>query len=172
MEIKEYMEKFNYRYWKVYTAKDRRQRLVYVDEDGKHRSKSFPRILMEMKLGKPLDPEDDVHHLDYNPTNNNLDNLDVVNHIQHCREHSQKYFDMEFICPICGRKFIMSAKKYRQYVFDLKNRPWKRNSVPACSRRCSYYLGVQERANSNVSAGCGLNGEGSPNTNTVPNISI
>jgi len=41
----------------LYTSKkDKRTRLVTVDNNGKHSSKSYPRILMEEKLGRPLEP--------------------------------------------------------------------------------------------------------------------
>lgn len=41
----------------LYTSKkDGRVRLVIVDDNGKHTSKSYPRILMGEKLGRPLEP--------------------------------------------------------------------------------------------------------------------
>lgn len=46
----------------VYQSKDKRIRAYYTDKDGKHITKSFPRILMEEKLGHPLKPDEDIHH--------------------------------------------------------------------------------------------------------------
>ena len=40
----------------VYTNKDGRVRAVIRNEDGSITSKSYPRILMEEKLGRPLEP--------------------------------------------------------------------------------------------------------------------
>lgn len=40
----------------VYTNKDGRVRAVIRNEDGSITSKSYPRILMEESLGRPLEP--------------------------------------------------------------------------------------------------------------------
>ena len=40
----------------LYTGKDNRTRLVFVDDNGKHSSVSYPRILVEQSLGRPLKP--------------------------------------------------------------------------------------------------------------------
>ena len=41
--------------------KDHRVRAYYKDSNGKLHTKSYPRILMEKKLGRPLKPYEDVH---------------------------------------------------------------------------------------------------------------
>lgn len=90
----------------VYTNKDGRQRLVIVTDEGVHTSKSYPRVLMERKLGRELLPEEDVHHIDGNKSNNDLSNLEVRLHGEHQREHSTKYHDRLMICDVCGKEFI------------------------------------------------------------------
>ena len=57
----------------TYTAKDGRKRIVIKKDNGSITSKSYPRLVMEQKLGRPLLPEEDVHHKDENPLNNNID---------------------------------------------------------------------------------------------------
>ena len=62
---------------KTYVCNDNRVRAYLADENG-HRCISYPRILMEKKLGRPLDPKEQVHHKDGSPLNNNLENLEVL----------------------------------------------------------------------------------------------
>ena len=49
----------------VYTStKDNRIRQIIVDDNGKHTSKSYPRVVMEEYLGRPLKDNEDVHHIE------------------------------------------------------------------------------------------------------------
>ena len=45
----------------LYVGKDNRSRVVIKKDDGTMTSVSYPRILMEEKLGRPLKPYEDVH---------------------------------------------------------------------------------------------------------------
>ena len=45
----------------IYKNKDGRVRAVFKKEDGSVSSKSYPRILMEESLGRPLEPYEEVH---------------------------------------------------------------------------------------------------------------
>lgn len=55
------------------------------------------RLVMEEKLGRPLDPKERVHHLDGNRQNNDPTNLELwkIGHPAGQREHEQKH------CPTC-----------------------------------------------------------------------
>ena len=151
----------------VYTdKKDLRTRMIIVYDNGHITSKSYPRILMEEKLGRPLEPNEDVHHIDGNKLNNNLDNLAIVMHGEHQKQHSEKFFDTKENCCVCGKEFIFTAKQWRNYYADLRR--GKHRGI-TCSRHCAYLFGTQEQFRRNSKAECGLNGEPSPNGNTVPN---
>ena len=58
---------------------------VYTNKDGRVRAynkttkkvTSYPRIVMEEKLGRKLLPDEQVHHKDKNPLNNDPDNLEI-----------------------------------------------------------------------------------------------
>lgn len=76
----------------IYQNKDKRIRAYYRDKNGRYIVKSFPRILMEEKLGHPLKPDEDVHHIDGDVTNNDLNNLQVLSHKMHEQLHFKKIF--------------------------------------------------------------------------------
>ena len=141
----------------IYKCKDGRTRVVIKNDDGTMSSKSYPRILMEEKLGRPLEPNEDVHHIDGNKENNLLDNLEIVKHGEHQRSHTpRKYFNTLMVCEVCGKSFVMSSKKLSNYIRDLRR--GRRRGI-TCSKHCAYWLGKREQIRSDSNAECGLNGE-------------
>lgn len=121
---------------------------------------------MEEKLGRPLKPYEQVHHIDHNPSNNDISNLSVVNLGAHQKIHSTKYYDKEMVCDVCKNKFIWTGKRQSSYYRDINR---GKNRIISCSKSCSSYYGRQEQIRRNSNAECVLNGEPSPNGNTVPN---
>ena len=119
----------------IYTAKDGRKRIVIKKDDGSITSKSYPRLVMEQKLGRPLLPEEDVHHKDENPLNNNIDNLEIIIHGEHQRMHSTKYFNTLELCQICGQSFIMTGEQWSNLISDLSRDKIKPRYL-TCSRSC------------------------------------
>ena len=128
----------------VYTNKDKRTRCIIVDDNGYKHTVSYPRLIMEEKLGRSLESNEDVHHIDGDVTNNNPENLEVILHGEHQRQHvQQKYFDEIVTCEICGKKFLMSASRVSNYYRDLKR---GRHRGITCSKRCAALLGIQNAA--------------------------
>ncbi len=123
---------------KIYKCEtDGRWRAYCVDENGKPHIVSYPRILMEEKLGRPLEPYEDVHHKDENPSNNDISNLEIRIHGEHQREHSIKYHDTIETCQICGKKFVMTNKKWRRLFSDLSRKASKKKQrCLTCSKSC------------------------------------
>lgn len=144
---------------KTYKNKDGRERVYYRDDDDKPHVVSYPRILMEEKLGRPLEPYEDVHHKDNDKANNDPKNLEVVLHGEHQRNHgaeNAKYHDLIATCCICGKKFVWTAEKQRAYYIDLRR---GKARIISCSKNCSSYYGRQEQLGRDPLAECRLNGE-------------
>ena len=161
----------------IYESKvDGRVRFRDFDENGNLcRSGSYPRILMEEKLGRPLRPDEDVHHIDGNVRNNSIDNLEIKKHGVHQKEHSTKWHDKNAYCEVCGKRFMLSGVRLRGLCIDLKR---GRPRIISCGKSCSAKYatfgkcalsGEQEQINRDIYAECGLNGEPFPNGNPVPN---
>lgn len=130
--------------YRVYCCKDGRVRCY--DRETK-RVVSYPRVLMESKLGRPLESYEHVHHIDENPLNNDLDNLEVLHIVDHERHHSIKYTnDIIVNCVYCNREIVLSPKRQRSRVAESKRGKYG----PFCSRRCSGKYGKQEQLRRNA----------------------
>lgn len=136
----------------IYTNKDGRTR-VYDKETQK--VTSYPRLLMADKLGRPLEADEDVHHIDENPLNNDIDNLEIIKQVDHCRQHGFKYFyeDQEMACPICGSLFLWTANSQRNKHRE-SMRKGKKNAGPFCSNHCRGTANQQEQMRQKAQAEC------------------
>lgn len=110
---------------------------IFISDDGTRKTISYPRLLMEEKLGRPLTDDEDVHHIDGNKQNNSIDNLELVSRKYHAELHKM-YRDKLTTCEICGRPFVWSENTQKWYNSDLK----RRNRAISCSRSCSSKYGM------------------------------
>ena len=126
----------------IYVSKrDKRSRIVIVDDSGKCTSKSYPRYIVEQSIGRKLSKDEDVHHIDGDVTNNILNNLKIIRHGEHQRLHNPVvYADSEEVCCVCGTKFIFTAKQHSMYQRDLKR--GKHRGI-TCSKRCAGIFGAK-----------------------------
>lgn len=87
------------------------------------------RVIMENKLGRLLQPDEVVHHIDHNKKNNSIDNLQVLTNKEHAKLHHEghKRTKIKLTCPECGR--IFEREVYLCYS--------PRKFGPFCSRSCS-----------------------------------
>lgn len=79
-----------------------------------------------------------MHHIDGNPLNNSIDNLEVIEHGEHQKNHSIKYHDKKVKCFYCGREFIWTAHSQRLFYSNasrVKNKDKERHIF--CSKSCS-----------------------------------
>lgn len=114
-----------------YTRKDGRQHIIFYKE-GKRKTMSYPKYLLEQKLGRVLLPNETCDHVDENFTNNNLDNLQVLSRSDNIRKHAAlKPMQLgTFICPVCNR---LATKPLHQ----IKHNKKQGKSGPYCGRICS-----------------------------------
>lgn len=124
----------------MYCQKDGRK-MVY-DKDKKQ-VVPYARYLMEQHLGRKLNDDEEVHHVDHDKTNDVIENLEVVNSIEHRKHHNPlKYKDTIEQCYMCGKSFTFTAK---QHCNKYRERNRKPDTVDKyfCSRRCSGIYGKQ-----------------------------
>lgn len=119
-----------------------RLRVEIVDDSGNITGVSYPRYLMEQHLGRKLADDEEVHHKDGDPLNNELDNLEIKNGSEHRREHKTKYHDTVFKCIECGREFPVTGIQVRRFFSKQRN---STQTGPFCSRSCSGKYGQRKQ---------------------------
>lgn len=82
------------------------------------------RVVMENHLGRMLVDGEIVHHKDNNGHNNSIDNLELMDEIDHCRMHSKT-----------GRMFTLVKCGECQKIFKRERRQVK-NKVNYCDKNC------------------------------------
>jgi hypothetical protein len=114
-----------------YMKKNRRLIVIVVDKNGVRRTVSYPKYLMELQLGRQLDPnEHTVDHIDSNIDNNDLSNLRLVPREEHSADDTRRAKLEEFECAWCHNKFERSPRLIR-------DKAKKNRAGPFCSRKCA-----------------------------------
>ena len=124
----------------MYCQKDGRK-MVY-DKDKKQ-VVPYARYLMEQHLGRKLNDDEEVHHIDHDKTNDVIENLEVANSTEHRKHHNPlKYKDTIEHCYVCGKSFTFTAKQHSNKYRERNRKP---DTVDKyfCSRKCSGIYGRQ-----------------------------
>ena len=111
-------------------------------DDGRQRTVSYPKFLVEEQLGRKLADNEEVDHIDRDFTNNDPENLQVLDKITHLRLDALRLRPVKFTCPICKKTFQRSGKRLRR-IYERKR---KEHAGPFCSRKCAgiYSADVRE----------------------------
>lgn len=136
--------------WKVYgpyEREDGRQHVVLYDGETR-KTISYPKYLMEVKIGRKLKDDEIVHHINGDFTDNSDDNLVVMKRSSHSRHHLKRYIwgvPQEFKCPICGEFFTIEDEDKLKRLH--KNKNSYGTAGPFCSRKCVGIYGADVQNN-------------------------
>jgi len=114
-----------------YRRQDGRQIVIIKQDNGKSRTVSYPKFIMEQHLGRILDPDlESVDHLDFDFNNNDISNLRLVPRDQHSADDTRRVKLIDLECDMCGEKFQRSPR-------IIRDKAKKGNTGKFCSRKCS-----------------------------------
>ena len=88
-----------------YTRKDGRQIIILRKGEGKQITVSYPKYIVECALGRYLDKDETIDHIDGNIYNNDLSNLRIIPRGVHGRSHTKTRIFPSSTCPICGKSY-------------------------------------------------------------------
>lgn len=120
-----------------YLRKDGRKHVVIRYEDNSLRTVSYPKWLVEQKLGRKLDPEKEtIDHIDGDFNNNDFKNLRIVDKSKHAIEDAKRVKWKELKCVWCGKEFLANPHNR----FPRKKGP--KRAGPFCGTRCRGQYGA------------------------------
>jgi len=121
-----------YKIFGPYIHKRSNRRVIILSKENCDRVMiNYSRYLMEIKLGRHLLSDEEVHHKDENTLNDSLDNLEVLNGTVHKKLHHEEKFDF-FVCPECQTIFELSGCRLAQSKQSQK----QGKAGPFCSKSC------------------------------------
>ena len=114
-----------------YRRRDGRQIVIIIENNGSRRTVSYPKWIMEIQLGRKLDPNlETVDHIDSNFENNELSNLRIVPRKEHSEDDTRRVKLVKFKCAWCDNEFERSPRLIR-------DKARKNKAGPFCSRTCA-----------------------------------
>jgi hypothetical protein len=87
------------------------------------------RIVMENSIGRSLTSLEVVHHIDGNPLNNDISNLEIHTNSTHAKVHARGRTMVTLSCSYCGKEFEREVSQVNH-----KKKSGQKNFF--CSRSC------------------------------------
>lgn len=123
--------KDNFKIFGPYARKeDGRSIVIVIDRNGKRRTVSYPKWIMECQIGRQLGPDETIDHWDSNFKNNDLSNLRIMPRDEHSAEDTRRVKSVKFNCAWCDKEFERSPRLIR-------DKAKKNKAGPFCSRGCA-----------------------------------
>ena len=121
----------SFKIWGPYKRPDGRKIVIVVEKGNKRRTVSYPKWILELQLGRKLDPNTEtVDHIDSDIDNNDLDNLRLVPREEHSADDTRRVKKIKFECAWCEKEFERSPRLIR-------DKAKKGKAGPFCSRSCA-----------------------------------
>lgn len=109
---------------------DNYSHVIICYDDGSRRTMSYHKYLWENEYGA-VEEGYDIHHIDENPDNNVLSNLEKVESTKHKREHASTGISMvEITCLECGST-VSKCKS------DVEHNRSMGKAGPFCGKSCA-----------------------------------
>ena len=115
-----------------YLGKDNRYRISIKFNDNSKKTMSYPKYLMEQHLGRYLDVNEQIDHIDGNPLNNDISNLQILKLGEHQKLDVLRNKDITVNCKYCGKEFTINGSNLYN-----RNRTDRHSSGYFCSKTCS-----------------------------------
>ena len=96
------------------------------------------RIVMENSIGRLLNDNEVVHHINGNKKDNNIENLQLMTAGEHVAHHNIGKTMVKLKCPIC--RAIFYRRKGNTHLI-------KGGTATCCSRKCGFQIGLARRKN-------------------------
>ncbi len=117
--------------WGPYIRNSDGRAIVMVEQDGCKRVKLYARYELEERLGRYLASGETVDHIDGNPLNDSLSNLQVLSLAANVRKSAVPAEVCERECPVCKVRFTHRLRDYRH------NQIKQGKAGPYCSKSCA-----------------------------------
>jgi hypothetical protein len=109
--------------------------VICIFPNGSRKTVSYPKYLVEVAMGKLLEKDECIHHINGDEQDNRLENFEIINRNQHPQKHAKIPLAIDFICPVCEVEFTLDGKELQYLIRSRRAKP--NQSGPFCSRRCA-----------------------------------
>jgi hypothetical protein len=103
-----------------YNGNDNRQRCVLYFDDQTTTSRSYAKLLLEVKLGRRLTPQEEADHINDDHTDDSENNIQLLSreqNIQKQREYIDENLEVYgFHCAVCETPFLMKKHARNQQL--------------------------------------------------------
>ena len=111
-----------------------RKTLILYNSQSDRSSTQYARYIMAVHLGRFLNKDEHIDHIDGDITNNNLENLQILTPAENNRKSNKKP-DVKLICPVCNIVFYRTRSQISGKLHKVSS-----NSI-CCSRSCGSKYG-------------------------------